>query len=171
MVRWYLVMVQSAFEVKNSGSAVEIILSGPINEDFSFDPFNGVQAQKIIINLSGVTLMTSSGLRTWTQWMQILPKDSQLILRECPKIFIDQANIYHGLFPASTIVESFYVPYYNEVDGFDKRVLYRRGTEFNGWQIFHPKDVTCDRTGKQMVIDVNSSFFRFLKFQEKVSNP
>ena len=79
--------------VATANGAVLVSVSGLIDERFvGFGELGS--AKSVIINVSGMTRMTSFGVRQWLKAMDALPKTiSGLYLLGCPTFFVDQLNM------------------------------------------------------------------------------
>jgi hypothetical protein len=117
----------------------------------------------VVIDLEGVTAINSVGIREWIKWIKAIPTSIELSVRKCPKIIVDQINMVAGFLPATTKVESFFVPYYADATGSEKMILFQTGKEFKDGQIEPPAEVKDD-SGEMMEMDViEAKYFKFLK--------
>jgi len=84
---------KAAVEVINAGDATLVNVSGLVDERFSgFGDLGPVKSA--IIDVSGITRMTSFGVRQWLKAMDALPKAiTDLYLIGCPTFFVDQLNM------------------------------------------------------------------------------
>ena len=76
-----------------SGEVTVVGVSGLVDEHFAgFKLAAGVKS--LVINVTGMTRMTSFGVRQWLKAMEGLPKSiSDLYLLGCPTFFVDQLNM------------------------------------------------------------------------------
>lgn len=156
-------MKQFKAEKQQSGTDVIVVLSGNIDEDSTFSGVDISEATKITLDLDGVTAINSCGIREWIKWIRTAKPGVPVIYRKCPKIIVDQINMVAGFLPDNGKVESFYVPYYSEVSGSEKMVLFSEGKEFKGNEIFAPGEVKDD-DGEIMEMDViEAKYFKFLQ--------
>src|SRR5688572_8154868 len=83
----------AAIDVVPVGDATLVSVSGLVDERFL--GFGDVGATKtMVLNVSGMTRMTSFGVRQWLKAMGALPKTiSDLYLLGCPTFFVDQLNM------------------------------------------------------------------------------
>src|SRR4051794_8284783 len=81
---------KAAVKVTTSDDAALVSVSGLIDERFL--GFGDLGGRKIaIIDVSGMTRMTSFGVRQWLKAMDALPKSiTDLYLLGCPTFFVDQ---------------------------------------------------------------------------------
>ncbi len=79
-------------ETEVTGDIAIITVSGHIDEKFSgFGSIRDVKA--VVIDVSGLTRMTSFGVRQWMRSMDALPKGIDAYLLGCPTFFVDQLNM------------------------------------------------------------------------------
>src|SRR4051812_17676464 len=83
----------AAVDLVTAGDAVLVNVGGLVDE--RFHGFGDVGAMKtVVINVSGMTRMTSFGVRQWLKAMDALPKTiTDLYLLGCPSFFVDQLNM------------------------------------------------------------------------------
>ncbi len=156
-------MSQFSFEKKESGSDLELHLKGGIDEDSSFQGIELTNYKNIVIDLDGVTAINSCGIREWVKWIRSTPPEGKVIIRNCPKVIVDQINMVAGFLPPNGTVESFYVPYFSEASGSEKMILFRKGSEFQSGEVTPPVGVK-DESGEEMEMDViEAKYFKFLK--------
>src|SRR4051812_41455106 len=84
---------KAAVDLVTAGDAALVAVSGLVDERFL--GFGDVGAVKtLVINVSGMTRMTSFGVRQWLKAMDALPKSiTDLYLLGCPTFFVDQLNM------------------------------------------------------------------------------
>ncbi len=156
-------MGQFQVDKKSDGGGVMVALKGNIDEDAVLGNIGFDGAQKITLDLEKVTAINSCGIREWIKWLKGAPGSAKIVYKNCPKIIVDQINMVAGFLPENALVESFYVPYFNEDSGTEKMVLFRRGTEFKENELTPPATVK-DETGQAMEMDViEAKYFRFIK--------
>ncbi|HSK03403.1 MAG TPA: hypothetical protein VK932_19260, partial [Kofleriaceae bacterium] len=83
----------AAIDLVNVGDATLVSISGLVDERFL--GFGDIGAAKtVVLNVAGMTRMTSFGVRQWLKAMDALPKSiSDLYLLGCPTFFVDQLNM------------------------------------------------------------------------------
>lgn len=137
-------------------------IEGVLDEDFIFSKYPLTDADEVEFHLGKLKNINSCGIREWINWMGTI-KSVNIKLVECPKVIVDQINMVQGFISKNTVVESFYVPYFNEESGTEKNVLFSLGKEYSNGEIKYPATVT-DEAGKPMEVDViESKYFKFLK--------
>lgn len=139
-------------------------IEGTLDEDFIFKKYPLEDASEIEFYLGNLKHINSCGIREWIKWLDTI-KGHKTKFYECPKMFVDQINMVQGFLPENGIIESFYVPYFNEDSGSEKSVLFSRGHEFSGHsgEIQYPTDIK-DENNQPMEMDVIAAkYFKFLK--------
>lgn len=124
-----MLSTKKIFEVRIEQTEDEVIfhLTGAINETMA--PFVLELKDKlkkisfIQFNLDGIVSINSTGTKEWARLMAGCDKVS-VVLSNCPKVFIDQINAIKGFLPRNCKVRSFYVPYYCDDHGLEKKLLY-----------------------------------------------
>lgn len=153
-------MALAITKTKENGSDC-LTLKGNIDEDASFAPATAEGAQ-VTVDLGGVTAINSVGIREWIKWTKSLPSGCKMVVRNCPKIVVDQINMVLGFLPPGARVESFFVPYYSDATGNEKMVLFVNGKEFKDGKVSPPEGVNDDG-GEPMEMDViEAKYFKFV---------
>lgn len=156
-------MGQFSSDKKQNAGEFIITLKGHIDEDATFNGLELNGANKVYVELEGVSAINSCGIREWIKWIRTAPTGSQIIYRKCPKVIVDQINMVAGFLPENGKVESFYVPYYSDASGNEKMILFKEGVEFKGNEVFPPGEVKDD-SGEVMEMDViEAKYFKFLQ--------
>src|SRR5678815_5276381 len=76
-----------------SNDVALVSVSGLVDEHFTGFGTFGEGIKTVVINTSGMTRMTSFGVRQWLKGMDALPKGTDLYLLGCPTFFVDQLNM------------------------------------------------------------------------------
>lgn len=139
---------------------VEVI--GSIDENF-FQYIGEIPQQgNVEFSLHGLKSINSTGIREWIRLMQTL-SNVNLSFTNCPKIFIDQANMVSGFIPTHANITSFYVPYYNEDLDTETLLLYKMGEHYTKGQV-NIQDEYTDSNGNVFELDVvKSKYFKFIQ--------
>src|SRR3954471_8986465 len=76
-----------------TGDATLVTISGLVDERFT--GFGDIGAPRtVVLQVSGMTRMTSFGVRQWLKAMDALPKSiTDLYLLGCPTLFVNQLNM------------------------------------------------------------------------------
>jgi len=147
---------------KAEGNKICLELKGSVDEDAVFTAPSLAPGADVTLDLEAVTAINSVGIREWIKWIKAFPSGSQLSVRHCPKVIVDQINMVAGFLPPGTVVQSFYVPYYADESGAEKMVLFVNGRDFVPGKVTPPEDVKDD-TGTLMEMDViEAKYFKFL---------
>src|ERR1041384_7488239 len=145
-----------------AGDASLVSISGLVDERFL--GFGDVgSAKTLIINVSGMTRMTSFGVRQWLKAMDALPKAiSDLYLLGCPTFFVDQLNMvlnFGGPAKVLTVVAPHTCPSCGVESGELIDVLAERGNLAKGVL----PDKECARCGGKLEFDETAeSYFAFI---------
>lgn len=149
-------------KTQKNGEALNLTMSGTIDEDADFNLFPIAGSKQIDFHLQGVKSINSCGIREWIKWIGTAA-GAKLVWHECPKVIVDQINMVDGFLPAGAKVQSFFVPYYNDDAGSEKNVLFRFGTEYTDSAVNPPGSVKDD-DGNDMEMDViEAKYFKFIK--------
>ncbi|MDQ3335000.1 MAG: serine/threonine protein kinase [Myxococcota bacterium] len=82
----------ASVELTASDGAVLVQLAGFVDEKFAgFGEVGDVRA--IVLDVSGMTRMTSFGVRQWIKALDALPKAADVYLFGCPTFLVDQLNM------------------------------------------------------------------------------
>lgn len=148
---------------QKEGDRLVISLSGSIDEDAVLLNVNFESCKEVVLNLEKITAINSCGIREWIKWLKAEGTSSVITFKNCPKIIVDQINMVAGFLPSNAVVESFYVPYFNEESGNEKMILFNKGKEFTDAGV-KPPDEVKDTNGSHMEMDViEAKYFKFLK--------
>lgn len=139
-------------KLKDEPNATILTLSGALDTSFKLPPVN--QFKKLIILFQDIPLMSSAGIKTWCNWSRGVKNVEAIYLKECPFPVAKNFSLIKGFLSENMVVESFYIPYYNEATSESKFVLLERGKDFfDNVHIQVPK--IKDSTGKEMEPDVD----------------
>ncbi|MCE3010438.1 MAG: hypothetical protein LW875_07485 [Proteobacteria bacterium] len=148
--------------IEKTGSVFQVKISGVIDEDADFVPYDLGGATEVSVDCSGVKGINSCGIREWIKWISAA-SGKKVIYRQCPKVIVDQINMVQGFLPSSGFVESFFVPYFHEDSGHEKNVLFSLGKEYTSQGEIKAPQVQDD-SGNEMEMDViEAKYFKFLK--------
>lgn len=85
-------------------------LTGSIDEDVTDITIQPVAGKDLYLDLEGVSMINSIGIRTWCQWIQTLPQTNTIYLRNVPKVMVAQINAVKGFLTPNVQVQSVYLP-------------------------------------------------------------
>lgn len=155
-------MAQFEASKEKNGDTLQVRLKGSIDEDAILSNITFEDAKAIVLELGQISSINSCGIREWIKWLKSAPSGAAITYRECPKVIVDQINMVSGFLPEGAVVESFYVPYFNENTGNEKMVLFKAGQEFSSGNVNPPAEVK-DENGEPMEMDVlEAKYFRFI---------
>lgn len=90
-----------------------IVLSGEITEDADFTPLLSIATKRLVIDLSQITRINSSGLREWIEFARGCNRaGAQIVLERCSPIVVTQLNMIWNFAGKDGQVRSVYAPYY-----------------------------------------------------------
>lgn len=146
-----------------------LVMSGSLNEKANFSDVPVGNVKQIFVNFDGIKYVNSTGTKKWILWMnEITTRKNkiEIYFSNCTKPIVDQMNLVKGFMPASTIVKSFYVPFYCNMCQEVQNYLYRMGHEYekvaNKCKLRHPS-VSCPNCKQPMEIDAPiENYFAFL---------
>ena len=151
----------AAVDVVAVGDATLVSVSGQVDERFpGFGELGG--AKNVILNVAGMTRMTSFGVRQWLKAMGALPKSiSDLYLLGCPTFFVDQLNMvlnFGGPAKVLTVVAPHTCPSCGVESGETMDVLAERANLAKGGL----PEKECARCGGKLEFDETAeSYFAF----------
>jgi serine/threonine protein kinase len=144
------------------GDAALVSVSGLVDERFV--GFGDVGAMRtMVLNVSGMTRMTSFGVRQWLKAMDALPKSiTDLYVLGCPTFFVDQLNMvlnFGGTSKILTVVAPFTCPSCGVESGETIDVLVERANLAKGGL----PEKECARCGGKLEFDETpESYFAFV---------
>ena len=157
-----------SFEIHENNGITFVGLTGAVDEHASF-PSSENFTEIISLDLTGVKVINSVGIRSWLRWFGEMP-DKEFRFVNCPKAVVMQMNMVDGFLPKNSTVESFHVPYYCESCDQELDVLFNTGKEVRVEDgeivIKYDSSHVCE-DGSQAELDVNKDkYFRFLLTSE-----
>jgi anti-anti-sigma regulatory factor len=147
-------------EERRSGASL-LRLSGTLDEHNRLDELTEkVSGAEVLINLSGVERISSTGTRDWINWLKSLEtRGVRPILVACSPSVVRQLNLVKN-FAGRAIVKSFQAPYHCVSCERDKQLLINV-SEMRGRATAPP--CTCDDCGKAMALaDETGTYFSFI---------
>ncbi|MBA3395929.1 MAG: serine/threonine protein kinase [Deltaproteobacteria bacterium] len=153
---------KASLEVATVGEASMVSVSGLVDE--TFRGFGDVGASRtLVINVSGMTRMTSFGVRQWLNGMDALPKTvTALYLLGCPTFFVDQLNMvlnFGGTSKILTVVAPYTCPSCGVESGELIDVLAERANLAKGGL----PEKECSKCGGKLEFDETpESYFAFV---------
>jgi serine/threonine protein kinase len=154
---------KAGVDVSTVGDAALVSVAGLVDEHFAGFGNLGEAAKTVVINVSGMTRMTSFGVRQWLKGMDALPKTIQdLYLLGCPTFFVDQLNMvlnFGGAAQILTVVAPYTCPSCGVESGEIIDVLAERAALARGGV----SEKECARCGGKLEFDETpESYFSFV---------
>lgn len=145
--------------IQQSNGENRIVLQGEITEDADFSPLLGVQAPRLVIDLSQITRINSSGLREWIEFARACNKaGAQLVLERCAPIVVTQLNMIWNFAGKDGQVRSVYAPYYCSRCDLEHQEL----IDFSGGTASLPSSLPCPKCGAPLDFeDVQEVYLHF----------
>src|SRR5437867_3955044 len=105
---------KAGIELSISGDVGVVSVHGLVDENFQGFGTIGASVKSLVIEVAGMTRMTSFGVRQWLKAMDALPKTvAELYLLGCPTFFVDQLNMvlnFGGAGKVLTVVAPYTCP-------------------------------------------------------------
>lgn len=155
-------MQNTLITINNAGGKAQVTITGSIDENFNMFTKDIPKTGEIEISLQSLKSINSTGIREWIKLMQTI-SGAKISFSYCPKIFIDQVNMVSGFIPASSKVNSFYVPYYNEDLDKECLVLYKSGENFTDKTVQVQENYKDDKGNSYELDVVKSKYFKFIQ--------
>jgi serine/threonine protein kinase len=154
---------KAGVDVTTSGEVALVSVSGLVDEHFAGFGSFGEGVKMVVINVSGMTRMTSFGVRQWLKGMDALPKTiGDLYLLGCPTFFVDQLNMvlnFGGASQILTVVAPYTCPSCGQESGETIDVLADRASLAKGGI----PEKECRRCGGKLEFDETpESYFSFV---------
>jgi len=152
----------AAVGLVTEGDAALVSVSGMVDEQFA--GFGDVAGMKsVVINVSGITRMTSFGVRQWIKALGELHKTvPDIYLFGCPTFFTDQLNMvlnFGGASKVLTVIAPYTCPSCDVESGEMIDVLAERGNLIKGG----PPEKECMLCGGKLEFEeMPASFFAFM---------
>jgi anti-anti-sigma regulatory factor len=149
--------------IKTEMGATIIHLSGALDESATIPSDLPSTGGDVYVDLQDMSYINSVGVRTWIRWIAEASRKNRIFLIRCPAVIVKNFSSIRGMLTKNTIVQSFYVPYYDEKQNHRNNVLYIRAQHFfEDGTIQAP--LVKDSTGVAMEPDViEQTYFSFLK--------
>jgi hypothetical protein len=141
------------------GKNVRLKVTGPIDENFVFP--ESVACEVLIVDLDGLSMFNSMGIRTWLKWSRDKRGFQSMKLENCRPIFLYQIRFVKDMLPPFATVDSFYVPFYDTQNDANQDFKIVRGKDYDESRLELPKPV--NNQGQPLELDVDPSYFQFLK--------
>jgi serine/threonine protein kinase len=153
---------KAGVDVIAAGDVALVSVAGLVDENFA--GFGSLGTMKtVVINVAGMTRMTSFGVRQWLKGMDALPKSiGDLYLIGCPTFFVDQLNMvlnFGGAAQILTVVAPYTCPSCGSESGETIDVLVERAALAKGGV----SEKACSKCGGKLEFDETpESYFSFV---------
>ena len=104
-------------EQREIPEGLRLTIKGNIGDTAVFPPTPSSATKRIVVDLGGVKIVNSFGVRLWMRWVWALEKDLPKVkieLENCPPMFVKQMLIVKNFSPQCVSVKSVLIPYYCE---------------------------------------------------------
>jgi eukaryotic-like serine/threonine-protein kinase len=154
---------KAAIDAVTSGEVTLVSVAGLVDEHFGGFGALGDGVKTVIINVSGMTRMTSFGVRQWLRGMDALPKTiGALYILGCPTFFVDQLNMvlnFGGAAQILTVLAPYACPGCGVESGETIDVLAERASLAKGGV----SEKLCSRCGGKLEFEETpESYFSFV---------
>lgn len=143
----------------DEGSMSRISLFGIIDEDADLSQAFAKLKSKVLLNLEGITLINSCGVREWVQAVRSFPKGIEVIYEKCPPRIVEQANSVSN-FLGNGRIATFFAPYFCSSCNREVNILLAAETAPSG-KAPSQKCPTCK--GAMDFDEVEEEYFSFLE--------
>jgi hypothetical protein len=117
-------------KIERDGSKVKAEIQDPIGEGAPLFVFALDGVQELVVDLKAVTMINSIGVKYWILWTSRIPTNCQVMLINCPYVFVSQASMVVGFIPPIMKIQSFRMPYSCMECGEEEFVLATRGADY-----------------------------------------
>jgi prepilin-type N-terminal cleavage/methylation domain-containing protein len=162
-----------AVETYSDGRDLVVKITGNVDEYADFKKIPRPPNQRLVLDLAGVTMLNSVGLRTWVNWTRELRLPEGIFLRNCPPPVVHQMNILDGFLPLGATVESFQIPYHCESCGHEENKTLERNKDFREAtigekeKIVFSESIPCSACSEAAEADIMPA--KYLKFLRRDS--
>lgn len=144
---------------KSGPNTVDAVIVGRIDENFDYSVMIETSEPLIGIDLEGVSLINSCGVRELVFLFSKLAERT-VILRRIPKIIVDQINMIEGLTGKNIRIESFFAPYIDPISSRQSDILLTPAEVKQGKA---PNKIDPITKAELQFDDVEEIYFRFLE--------
>src|SRR5262249_22597940 len=103
-----------SIKIDKAGQTIKAVLSGDITEDSDFTSLASADASQLILDLSDIRRINSTGVREWIKFVNSISKAGrELVLEKCSVAIVQQLNMISN-FRGNGQVRSILAPYYCE---------------------------------------------------------
>lgn len=155
-------------EENNYAASLQFI--GSINENVFFPELLNKNLKELTLYLNDFESINSVGILAWIRWHIAFKKnnlDLKLYIKNVRSRILSCASIVNGFFPAYCEVQSFYIPYSNEIDNEELTILIELEVDEIKGSVFRvPETIVRIKDGKEIQYHMSiipEKDLRFLK--------
>lgn len=149
-----------------------ISVEGTISETSTVFNVKFEQDQPAFIDLGGVTIINSVGVKNWINWISRANGKSVIHFFNCPFVIVNQASTVHGFMPRFAFIESFRAPYVcpkctkETIVTLNRPTDYDYATDSSPKKINLPTSYVCEKCKLEMEPDfTEEKHLAFLKLK------
>lgn len=149
---------------KNAEGKALIALIGQIDENADYSGVNFEGVQEACFNFEGISLINSTGLQRWINFLETIPSSMSIRFEKCPVRVIAQINMFPGFVAGRDVqIISFFAPYYCQTCDRSSNVLLDRQTHFPSGDLHSAPHLNCATCKQEMEFDgIEKKYFHFL---------
>src|SRR4051812_37692461 len=100
---------------KSEGEKQRFLLAGKIDENSDYAVVLAAKSSHIVLDFNDVSLINSSGIQKWIQFLQAIPATVRVDFDNCPLRIVNQMNLFPAFYGGRNIIPlAFYAPFYCE---------------------------------------------------------
>ena len=146
----------------STAKTLTVTFPDDIDENSIFADWPAQPFKKVILDFEKVKMINSIGVREWVKWISHIPKDVDIIYRNCTRPVVVQMGLIGGFFRQGAQVDSFEVPYSCPKCAQQFSVLFKQGIDFKKG-VIGTLEKQCPKCGASGELDVvETTYFRFL---------
>lgn len=150
---------------KLDGEKLRFLLAGKIDENSDYATILSAASGQIILDFNDVTLINSSGIQKWIQFLQAIPASTKVDFDNCPLRIVNQMNLFPAFCGGRSIVPlAFYAPFYCEKCDASKNIRLVTAEHFQDLKAIKVPAMNCPSCQSSMEFDgIEKKYFIFLQ--------
>jgi len=153
------------WRIRERPGCTTVELSGELNEDVDLEHLRPRLKGRVVLDLSGVRRINSSGVREWMNFIWGLSTTAEVTLSHCRPVIVAQLNMIAN-FGGRARVSSFYAPYACPRCDHEEERLVSIDTHFANKDFTHMPRFPCSSCNGTMQFD--EIIDRYLDFLRSV---
>lgn len=147
------------------GDRATLALNGQIDEGADYSAVKWSGLKHLAFDFGGVTLINSTGLQRWVNFLASIPAGLKVTFERCPVRVISQINMFPGFTAGRSVdVTTFFAPYFCARCDKSSDVLLETVKHFSDRTQLRAPTMSCDRCQDALEFDgIEKKFFIFLK--------